>query len=74
VAVASSVWSTAAMNIGRKTAANRLRNSARETVAPGLRLSSWVYDSGMADQWKFNGVRVVRSNELDINTGADARA
>src|SRR5438105_10604039 len=33
VAVASSVWSTAAMNIGRNTARKMLRNSARETVA-----------------------------------------
>ena len=35
VAVASSVWSTAAMNIGRNTAAKRLRNCARVTTAPG---------------------------------------
>src|SRR5262245_55096217 len=33
VAVASTVWSTAAMNIGRNTAAKRFRNSARETVS-----------------------------------------
>src|SRR5262245_57643083 len=31
VAVASSVWSTAAMHIGRNTAAKRLRNCARVT-------------------------------------------
>src|SRR3954464_9850000 len=31
VAVASSVWSTAAMNIGRNTARKRFRNSARST-------------------------------------------
>src|SRR5690349_19770390 len=35
VAVASRVWSTAAMNIGRKTATNRFRNSARLTVRSG---------------------------------------
>src|SRR5688572_6234380 len=33
VAVASSVWSIAAMNIGRKTAMKRLRNSSRVTVS-----------------------------------------
>ncbi len=32
VAVASSVWSTAAMNIGRNTATKRVRNSSRVTV------------------------------------------
>src|SRR5262245_2648770 len=35
VAVARSVWSTAAMNIGRKTATKRFRNWARVTVAGG---------------------------------------
>src|SRR5262245_7209758 len=35
VAVARSVWSTAAMNIGRKTATKMLRNWARVTVAGG---------------------------------------
>src|SRR5436190_11447596 len=37
VAVASSVWSTAAMNIGRKTAKNSVRNSACPTSRPAAR-------------------------------------
>src|SRR4029079_9382110 len=36
VAVESRVWSTAAMNIGRNTAANRLRNCSRVTGPPGV--------------------------------------
>src|SRR4051812_18656190 len=44
VAVASKVWSTAAMNIGKNTARKRFRNSARETVAGSA--SGFILNSG----------------------------
>ena len=52
VAVESRVWSTAAMNIGRNTAANRLRNCSRVTGPPGVPGED---ASTACEEWGFTG-------------------